>query len=441
MLSKLLNVIGNSNDFHLHLPTLLIPSHPFPSLMASAQPITRCGVLNAVLQREGVFCDDKPIKLRHGGISTHYFDIGAVMGDAYLVSCVSDLLKEAVLRLSKGTEAQVAGVPHSGIPLAALASCFGGIPLLVERSGGKGARGGVDKSVPVILVEDTITTGTSTRLCVDSLRDQGYTVYGVVSVLNRRNATADTFGVAAYESLWDLHEVVTCFNKHKLAHRLQTLPMPLLAVSLDAKHPVTGLYDAELFEYKCRQLEGTGIHILKVHFDCFNSSELPRVVAATERLRKTGVLIFDDAKLMDIPDVINARLRGEIGQRADMCTVLATPATAAHCSWFPLLGVTKMTSWGPELPELPFVDSDLYFGVVTTVTPTDGSASEMPFWFRTGLKLGKGRSDGRGQTHTGLSGVAVGRVSVAIVGRDIYKAPDIAERSKEWLAALGHAKL
>ena len=96
---------------------------------------------------------------------------------------------------------------------------------------------------------------------------------------------------------------------------------------------------------------------------------------------------------------------------------------------------------GPELSELPFVDSDLYFGVVTTVTPTDDSASEMPFWFRTGLKLGKGRSDGRGQTHTGLSGVAVGRVSVAIVGRDIYKAPDIAERSKEWLAALDHAKL
>lgn len=103
----------------------------------------------------------------------------------------------------------VAGVVLGGCPLAsavAYASHLGGQALdavLVRKaSKGHGSKKRVEgaahlaEGAPVVVVEDTVTTGGSTIRAAAALRDEGLSVTGVLAVVDRREGAAEAFAEA-----------------------------------------------------------------------------------------------------------------------------------------------------------------------------------------------------------------------------------------------------
>lgn len=104
----------------------------------------------------------------------------------------------------------VAGVVLGGCPLAsavAFASAEAEGPaldaiLVRKASKGHGSKKRIEgaahlpEGAPVVVVEDTVTTGGSTLRAVEALRDEGLTIAGVLAVVDRREGAAEAFAEA-----------------------------------------------------------------------------------------------------------------------------------------------------------------------------------------------------------------------------------------------------
>jgi len=104
----------------------------------------------------------------------------------------------------------VAGVVLGGCPLAssvAFASALAEGPaldaiLVRKETKGHGSKKRLEgaahlaEGAPVVVVEDTVTTGGSTRRAVDALREAKLTVAGVLAVVDRREGAAEAFAEA-----------------------------------------------------------------------------------------------------------------------------------------------------------------------------------------------------------------------------------------------------
>lgn len=154
------------------------------------------------LLRERSF-ERKRVVLASGRESDFFIDCKQAVLTAEGHALVGDLMFEA-LSAFEPCEA-VAGVELGGCPLASavsLTSFVRGAPLsalyvrkeakdhgskrLVE--GDKALRSGM----PVVILEDVITTGTSTLKAIQKLRDAGARVVGVVALVDRLEGGADT---------------------------------------------------------------------------------------------------------------------------------------------------------------------------------------------------------------------------------------------------------
>lgn len=117
-----------------------------------------------------------------------------------------------------GPVSAVAGVELGGCPLAsavALASWSGQAPIdavyIRKTSKGHGTKKmleGADHLAPnakIILVEDTVTTGGSTLRAIESVRQAGFEVVGVIAVVDRLEGGADAIRNAGvpFHALYD----------------------------------------------------------------------------------------------------------------------------------------------------------------------------------------------------------------------------------------------
>ncbi len=163
------------------------------------------------LLRERSF-ERKRVVLASGRESDFFIDCKQAVLTAEGHALVGDLMFEA-LSAFEPCEA-VAGVELGGCPLASavsLTSFVRGAPLsalyvrkeakdhgskrLVE--GDKALRSGM----PVVILEDVITTGTSTLKAIQKLRDAGARVVGVVALVDRLEGGADTIRKAGFPTV------------------------------------------------------------------------------------------------------------------------------------------------------------------------------------------------------------------------------------------------
>ena len=154
--------------------------------------------------RKGTF------RLASGRDSDFFIDCKQVILTAEGHRLVGEVLCEVIRGAGLGGELDaVAGVALGGCPLASavsLTSALGGAKgwdALYVRKEAKDhgtaqrieGRVSLAASLRVVLLEDVLTTGGSSRLAVDALRADGHTVIAVVSLVDRREGGREALEV------------------------------------------------------------------------------------------------------------------------------------------------------------------------------------------------------------------------------------------------------
>lgn len=167
--------------------------------------------------------EGQPFTLASGKKSMTYLDVRktALSPEGHMI--LGAMLFDAAQKL--GDVEAVAGVVLGGCPLASAVSMFsafmggfGGpkpLPAIYVRKEPKAhgsknlVEGDSDGGLKVVLLEDVVTTGGSSLQALQSLHDAGFTVRGVIAVVDREEGGAEEFAKRGipFRSLTTMKEV------------------------------------------------------------------------------------------------------------------------------------------------------------------------------------------------------------------------------------------
>ena len=168
---------------------------------------------------------DEPLKLASGGLSNHYVDCKKALSYATELELLGDL----ILHAAEGIEFDAVGGPELGaypIGIAVSDAAYRRHRREVRsfiirkrpkpRGSKKNVEGDVSKADKVLIVDDVITRGESIIKAVRKSREEGFTVVGVVVIVDReqgggkRNIEAEGVCIKAIMTLQDL---ITTVNR------------------------------------------------------------------------------------------------------------------------------------------------------------------------------------------------------------------------------------
>lgn len=189
-----------------------MPLTPFPDTAQGRRQVL-LELLATRAYRHGQFT------LASGRSSEHYVNCKPVSLSGYGLA----LLAMAMLEQVEGGAAAVAGLTLGADPLVsgvAMAAAQAGLPLdaLIVRKQAKGHGTGAWLEGPlpaagarVTVLEDVVTTGGSSLKAVEQLRQAGYVVERVVTIVDRQEGGLDAMTAAGLElrSLFLLDEIAT----------------------------------------------------------------------------------------------------------------------------------------------------------------------------------------------------------------------------------------
>ena len=145
-----------------------------------------------LIKSHGVVVQSDPIKLSSGKLTNHYYDVKA----AILTPRGTKLVGELGLQAATQLEAKsVGGLELGAIPIATLIAresegTVNPIPAFFVRKTAK-AHGlqkyleGSQVQSPALIVDDVVTTGTSTMQAVRAVRELGCKIAGVMAIVDR----------------------------------------------------------------------------------------------------------------------------------------------------------------------------------------------------------------------------------------------------------------
>ena len=267
---------------------------------------------------------------------------------------------------------------------------------------------GAETSVPVTLIEDTVTTGKSLMKTKDFLESLGYTVNQILSIVNRSNSSIP------FEYIWDLNEICHSFKRIRVLNTINTTGVKLcVAADVDSVDRLK-----ELIEL----LQLSENDILKIHGDLYK--DITQLTLCLTRLKsKYNFLVWDDRKFADIPSIMKRQIKS-IESYADMVTVVPSVAVARELTYFPLIALGQMTTWTKNSGELKALHNyaNAFVGIVLSpkalVNPFIKCAVFMP-----GIKIfpSQHTTDDMGQVYSRPKI----NFKYAVVGRAIVCAEDV----------------
>lgn len=207
---------------------------------------------------------DEPITLKSGRKSSFYVNWRHVTSDAYLLDQISDLVAREIQKLA-WPASTILGVPEGGSKLAIMvnmklarqSSHFapGSHQVPMMRAKPKEHGKPEDRLFlgqprgPVIVLEDTITSGLSLLQCLDQLQSAQVELVGVVSLTDRMEKTAEGCDLQTslkthhpglqYQSLSNARELLPA-----ACHKLR--PSELIRTSVAAEYEEHGCVSIKL---------------------------------------------------------------------------------------------------------------------------------------------------------------------------------------------------
>lgn len=130
--------------------------------------------------------------LKNGTISPIYIDLKNIISYPYLVNTVCSFFVNKIKNLDFD---YICGVPYGGIPIASIISNKANIPMIMVRKElkkyglKKSIEGEYESGKSCILIEDTITTGSSVNKFIQMLNSEGIEVKYVFVICDRRDNT------------------------------------------------------------------------------------------------------------------------------------------------------------------------------------------------------------------------------------------------------------
>jgi orotidine 5'-phosphate decarboxylase subfamily 1/orotate phosphoribosyltransferase len=271
----------------------------------------------------------EPFVLKSGLTSEIYVDLRTLGGTPKLHAMVCqglvDILPKWIFEEEGGCD-YVAGLPLGGVPLAALVSHLGELPLLLIRKQPKDHGTGriveaeLSEMTDVILVDDVITTGSTVKETVERFNKSGapIRVAGVLCVVNRcdgaPSVVPDTdiplHSLLTLDELLSARHVREPFSRRALVAK-NARAHELFQVMEEKKTNVCWSADVSTFGEVLRFFRAIAPHIamIKLHFDALlgvvtheNFGELFQIA------RENKVLVMGDRKFADIGSTVKRQL-------------------------------------------------------------------------------------------------------------------------------------
>lgn len=148
--------------------------------------------LKELIIQKALVVRKEPIPLSNGNVSHHYYDLKKVVLDPLGAKLISTLMLEEVLKFGKIKS--VGGLEVGALPIATAISIRShytddNISTFYVRKQPK--EHGLKKLVegnafePIVIVDDVVTKSASVKKAIDALREEGMSVSGIVSIIDR----------------------------------------------------------------------------------------------------------------------------------------------------------------------------------------------------------------------------------------------------------------
>ena len=148
--------------------------------------------LKELIAEKALVVRKEPIPLSNGSMSHHYYDLKKIILEPLGAKLISTLMLEEVLKFGKIKS--VGGLEVGAIPIATAISIrshetHDNISTFYVRKQPKAH--GLKKLVegnacePIVIVDDVVTKGDSVVKAIDALRDEGMSIVGIVSIIDR----------------------------------------------------------------------------------------------------------------------------------------------------------------------------------------------------------------------------------------------------------------
>jgi len=159
--------------------------------------------LHELIDKKCVILRDEPVTLSNGALSHFYFDCKAVTLDGEALSLIADAflaeIRElpvspvAIGGLTMGADFITAAVAMKGFERG-LGTIHGSIVRKEPKNHGtmNHIENELPVGTPIVVVDDVITTGSSTKLACEQFVDSGYKIVGIIALIDREQGGRET---------------------------------------------------------------------------------------------------------------------------------------------------------------------------------------------------------------------------------------------------------
>ena len=169
---------------------------------------------------KGIVTDSNLMTLSSGEKTHYYYNLKSIMADPEGISLIAELMLEKVRELGAKS---VGGLEVAAIPLSTAiimkAYQFEGMIIKGFYVRKQPKQHGLKKQIegypitPVVIVDDVLTTGESVSKAMDSVRQAGFNVAGVVCIVDRQEDNILKQNNVKYTSLFTHYDFKSFIDK------------------------------------------------------------------------------------------------------------------------------------------------------------------------------------------------------------------------------------